>query len=85
MLNNIQQIISMKDHQIKAMKRTEDVRVGSITDRVGHVSRQGDSGEEFDVVISPDGTVTFSWNLPCIQEMAMLLGIPEPENPVWCG
>ena len=39
----------------------------------------------FEVLLLPDGTVTFSWNSPDIQGMAESLGSPEFETPRWCG
>jgi hypothetical protein len=44
-----------------------------------------ESIEEFDVLISAEGTVIFSWNTSDIQDLARLLGIPEFDPPRWCG
>jgi hypothetical protein len=44
-----------------------------------------ESIEEFDVLISTEGTVTFSWNTRDIQNLARLLGTPEFDPPTWCG
>jgi hypothetical protein len=41
--------------------------------------------EEFEALLSPDGTVIFSWNTPEIQRLAGLLGTPEFDPPRWCG
>ena len=41
--------------------------------------------EEFEVAISAEGTLIFSWNNPDIQDLARLLGIPEFDPPRWCG
>ena len=41
--------------------------------------------EAFDVLLSTDGTATFSWNTPDIQTLAKLLGEPEFDPPRWCG
>jgi len=43
------------------------------------------SDPELDIVLFPDGTATFSWNTPDIQEMAESLGSPEFVPPRWCG
>jgi hypothetical protein len=40
---------------------------------------------EFEALLSPDGTVIFSWNTAGIQMLARALGIPEFDPPRWCG
>ena len=44
-----------------------------------------ESTEEFEVAISAEGTLIFSWNNPDIQDLARHLGIPELDTPPWCG
>jgi hypothetical protein len=44
-----------------------------------------ESAEEFEVVVSAEGTLIFSWNSPDIQDLARLLGVPEFDPPRWCG
>lgn len=48
-------------------------------------ARKKEVPQEFDVILSPDGVVMFSWNTPDIQSLAKLLGIPEFDPPRWCG
>jgi len=44
-----------------------------------------ESPEEFEVLVSAEGTLVFSWNSPDIQDLARLLGVPEFDPPRWCG
>ena len=41
--------------------------------------------DEWDVLLTPEGTVIFSWNTPDIQRFAKCVGDPEFEPPRWCG
>jgi hypothetical protein len=43
------------------------------------------SGDEFEVLLCPEGVAIFSWNTPDIQELARLLGSPQFDEPRWCG
>jgi len=60
----------------------------SVTENAG--SDRGDiaaeeHADEFDVLLCSEGVAIFSWNTPDIQELARLLGIPQFDNPRWCG